>query len=130
MARREVLKIEGVTHGKAPIPLAAKIDNLVFSSALIGKNPATDAVPDSLDEEIRWLFRHVETLMEKAGGSTDDIVKMNVLIRDNSVRETINKYWLEMFPNEDDRPARHITVEALQGKANAQIELVAVLKKS
>ena len=128
MGRRQVLKIPGVTHGKAPIPLAVKIGNMVYSSALMGKDPATNALPEDPAMEIEWLFRHVRTLMEAAGGTTGDIIKMNVLLKDESLREKINEEWVAMFPDENDRPARHITVADLHGGARAQIELVAVLE--
>jgi 2-iminobutanoate/2-iminopropanoate deaminase len=49
----------------------------------------------------------VRRLIEAAGGSPDDIVKMTVWIADRALRPTLNKYWVEMFPDPHSRPARH-----------------------
>jgi 2-iminobutanoate/2-iminopropanoate deaminase len=51
---------------------------------------------------------------------------MDVLLRESDLRTIVNEHWLTMFPEPDDRPARHITVvENLP--ARAQIQFLAVL---
>jgi hypothetical protein len=42
------------------------------------------------------------------------------------LRQIVNVHWLVMFPDEKDRPARHISVVA-DLPVSAQIELLAVL---
>ena len=53
------------------------------------------------------MFDNVRRLIEAAGGTPDDIVKMTVWIADRGLRPTLNKYWVEMFPDPHSRPARH-----------------------
>ena len=53
------------------------------------------------------MFANVRRVMDAAGGSADDIIKMNVWITDRALRPIINKYWVEMFPDPHSRPARH-----------------------
>jgi hypothetical protein len=38
----------------------------------------------------------------------------------------VNKYWLAMFPDEHDRPVRHVIGGPLAGEFIVQIEFVAV----
>ena len=57
----------------------------------------------------------------------DDIVRMTCLLADLGDREAINKQWLEMFPDENDRPARHTSRYDPPGGMKVQIEIVAVL---
>lgn len=126
MAKRQRLFVPGVEH-KAPIPMGVKIGNMVFSSAISGKDPATGKRPSDVKEEVKFVFQHIKTLMEEAGGSTGDIAKFSVAITDNSLREIVNEEWLTMFPDENDRPVRHITLHELGGGMHIQIEFVAVL---
>jgi hypothetical protein len=51
---------------------------------------------------------------------------MDVLVRESAFRNIVNEYWLMMFPDPDDRPARHITVVD-NLPARAQVQFLAVL---
>ena len=125
--KREAIEIPGVSHG-APIPMGAKIGNIVFSSAIMGKNAENNELPLEAEPQISCLFQNIESFMEAAGGSSENIIRMSVYLKDNSYRELFNKEWLKMFPNEEDRPARHISInESLQHGMIAQVELVGVM---
>lgn len=126
MTRRRVIELPNIKHA-APIPSAVVIDNVLASSAIFGADQATGTVPADPGAEVACLFRNVVTVLELAGGTVGDIVRMDVLIRDNAIRAFINREWLQMYPDESDRPARHITVTA-NLPAQAQIELLAVLQ--
>jgi 2-iminobutanoate/2-iminopropanoate deaminase len=125
MARREVIELEGFAHGN-PIPVAVKIGNMVYSGAVAGTNEAGETPADP-DEQIGQVFRNVRRIVEQAGGTVADIAKLDVKLRDMSHRAIVNKYWLEMFPDEHDRPARHTTQGDLPGTLAIQVEIVAVL---
>lgn len=115
-----------MTHS-APIPMGAQIGNLVFSSAIAGKDPATDSLPDDPARQAELMFQNVRTFMELAGGTLDDIVRMTVFVKDDAYREHVNREWLKAFPDEHDRPARHTLAQDLRGGMLVQCELVAAL---
>jgi predicted dehydrogenase len=48
--RPRSIEVEGVSHGAAPIPMGARVGNMIFSSGIMGKDPATDKLPE--DENI------------------------------------------------------------------------------
>jgi 2-iminobutanoate/2-iminopropanoate deaminase len=125
MARRETIDLEGFAHGN-PIPVAVKIGNMVYSGAVAGTNEA-GVTPVDPDEQIRQVFKNVQRIVEAAGGTVADIAKLDVKLSDMSLRPVVNKYWLEMFPDEHDRPARHTTQGDLPGTLVIQVEVVAVL---
>ena len=128
VSKREVLEIPGVGHGNAPIPMGVKIGNMVFSSGVMGQDPETHQVPkDDPQKQSQLMFQHVKTLVEQAGGSTDNIAHMTVFLKDNAYREHINAEWLKMFPDAHDRPARHTLLWNLPGDMLVQCEIVAVL---
>ena len=126
MAKRKVIEIPGLAH-QAPIPMGAKIGNIVFSSAISGIEPQTKSPPQDPDKQAEALFRNIRTFMKQAGGTPDDIIRMAVYLKEESYREAINKEWLKMFPDEHSRPARHAIKIELRGEVLFQIELVAVL---
>lgn len=126
MAKRTVIEMPGLSHG-APIPNGVKIGNVVFSSAISGKNAETGKVPENPDEQAEVLFRNIHKFMELAGGTPENIGHMTVYLKDEKDRESINKAWLKMFPDEHNRPARHALKAELRGGLLFQIELIAVL---
>ena len=106
MEKRRSIDVPGARHVN-PIPSASRIGPFVVSVAISGADPATGKVPEDLDAQCAAMFANVRRVIETAGGSTDDIIKMNVSITDRALRPIMNKYWVEMFPDPHSRPARH-----------------------
>lgn len=125
-ARRRSIHVEGFSHAN-PIPAACRIDRFVFSGAITGRNPDTGEMPPDLETQCANMFGHVRAVVAAAGGSTDDIVKMTVWLRDLSDRAALNREWEAMFPDPDSRPARHAQAGAFAGPTLVQCDLIAVL---
>ena len=100
---------------------------MVFSSAISGRDTETNEIPADPDKQAEALFQNVRTFMELAGGTPTDIGHMTVYLKEERYRESINKEWLKMFPNENNRPARHSMTANVRGEMLFQIELIAVL---
>jgi 2-iminobutanoate/2-iminopropanoate deaminase len=111
MEKRRSIEVGGVKHVN-PIPSASRKGPFVVSGAISGADPETGKVPTELDAQCRNMFDNVRRIMTAAGGGPDDIVKMNVWIADRKMRETMNRYWVEMFPDPHSRPARHTIAQA------------------
>jgi 2-iminobutanoate/2-iminopropanoate deaminase len=126
MAKRKSLHVKGMEHG-APIPNGVVIGNLVFSSAISGKDAKTGVLSDDPDEQADAMFRNLRLFMESAGGTPDDIAHVKVYLKDEKYRDNVNGPWIRMFPDEHDRPARHALKVDLRGKVLFQIEVIAVL---
>jgi 2-iminobutanoate/2-iminopropanoate deaminase len=126
MAKRKTIHIKGMEHG-APIPNGVVIGNMVFSSAISGKDAKTGTLSDDPDEQAQAMFRNLSLFMESAGGTPDDIAHMKVYLKDEKYRDNVNGPWAKMFPDEHDRPARHALKADLRGKILFQIEVIAVL---
>lgn len=126
MAKRKSIHIKGMEHG-APIPNGVVIGNMVFSSAIGGKDAKTGVLSDNPDEQAEAMFRNLALFMETVGGSTDNIAHVKLYLKDEKYRDNVNGPWEKMFPDEHDRPARHALKVDLRGKNLFQIEIVAVL---
>jgi 2-iminobutanoate/2-iminopropanoate deaminase len=106
--------------------MAARIGNVVMTSGVPGNDPETGEMPASLDEQARNCFRNLENVLAKAGASKGDVLRVTVFIKSNENRQAVNPAWLEMFPDEHTRPARHQqVVETLN--FDIQIEATAVI---
>ncbi|MGE0726034.1 MAG: RidA family protein [Alphaproteobacteria bacterium] len=114
MARRRSVAFEGYSH-RNPIPNASRIGNLLMSSVISGVDPGTRNFPPDLAGQIANVFTHIRRCVEAAGGTPDDIIKVNFWMKDPAAREALNAEWVKMFPDPDSRPARHTM--ALGGEA-------------
>jgi 2-iminobutanoate/2-iminopropanoate deaminase len=118
--------IPNVKHN-APIPMAARAGNILYTSGIMGGDPDTGQLPATVEEQAKNCFRNLATVLAKAGAKTTDVVKLTVYIKSNNNRQAVNPAWLEMFPDEHARPARHQTVvETLN--FDIQIEAMAVIE--
>ena len=123
-SKRQVIEIEGVSH-TAPIPMAVRYGNLLYTSAIMGVDGATGQLGEGPDEQARLAFVNLARVLEKAGMTKDNIVRMTCHLADHGYRESINKPWLEWFPDPHDRPARHSVLANLPRGFLLQIEVVA-----
>ncbi len=130
MDKRRSIEVSGVKH-QNPIPAASRKGPFVVSGAISGADPATGKVPEDLDAQCAAMFANVRRLIEAAGGTTDDIIKMTVWITDRGLRPTLNKHWVEMFPDPHSRPARHtVTSSDLTAPMQVQCDLLAVISEA
>lgn len=120
------INVPGASH-KAPIPAAARVGNVLCTSAVSGKDPVSGELPADIDSQVRNTFANLRAVLAAGGASMDDVVKFSVTIKDNAVREAINAEWNAAFPDPHDRPARHIVVADLQHGMQLQIEVIAVI---
>jgi enamine deaminase RidA (YjgF/YER057c/UK114 family) len=125
MAKRKNIHIKGMEHG-APIPNGVVMGNLIFSSAISGKDAKTGVLSPDPDEQAAAMFRNLQLFMESAGGTPDNITYMKVYLKEEKLRDSVNKAWLKMFPDEHDRPARHAVKAEIDGKTVIQLEIIAV----
>jgi len=115
-----------MAHG-APIPMGSKVGNMVMSSGIGGAG--TDGkMPSDPDEQARNMFENIRQFVQQAGGTPEDIIHVRILMKDRGQRDAINKPWLEMFPDEHSRPARHALETNLGGQFLFQAEVTAVLR--
>ena len=107
MAKRKSINYPGFKH-ENPIPNASRIGNILMSSIISGRDPGTGQMPSDLAGQVTNLFAQIKLCVEAAGGSVDDIIKVNFWMKDPATgRAALNGEWARMFPNPESRPARH-----------------------
>ena len=127
MAKRKSINGSRARH-ENPIPNASRVGNVVMSSVIGGTKPGTRELPASLEEQVANVFAHIRHDIEAAGGSVDDIIKINFWVKDPvSQRAALNTEWVKMIPDPQSRPARHTLVLPAGSRALVQAEFTAVL---
>ena len=126
--RPRSIEVPGVNHGNVPIPMGARVGNMLFSSGIAGKDPATNKVPPEAAEQARFAFQNLRTLLQNGGATLEDVGHVTVFVKDESVRDAINAEWVKCFPDPHDRPARHTLVHELRGGMLLQLEVIAVVQ--
>ncbi|HZP99620.1 MAG TPA: RidA family protein [Reyranella sp.] len=107
MAKRKSINWAGFKH-ENPIPNASMIGNILMSSVMSGRDPATGTMPPDMDAQVANIFKQIRACVEAAGGTVDDILKVTFWVKDPaSGRKALNGEWTKMFPDAASRPARH-----------------------
>jgi 2-iminobutanoate/2-iminopropanoate deaminase len=126
MSRRKSVTVEGLAH-KHPVPNACRIGNLIISGAIHGVDPATHAMSVDLTAQCANVFANMKAIVEAVGGSTENIIKVTVYLRDRDNRGPLNAEWLRMFPDPATRPARHSQPLLVDGPSLIQCDFMAVI---
>ncbi len=124
--RRKSIYVSGFSHAN-PLPAASRIGPFVFSGAITGRDSHSGQLPPDLDSQCANIFQYIRQVVAAAGGTTGDIVKMTVWLREYRDRDALNREWEAMFPDPDSRPARHALAADLDGDMLIQCDFIAVL---
>jgi 2-iminobutanoate/2-iminopropanoate deaminase len=125
--RPRSIEVEGVGHGAAPIPMGARVGNILYSSGIAGVDPATGKLAEGAVAQAACAFGNLQTLLKNGGATLEDVVRMTVYIKEPGAREAVNVEWVKCFADPHDRPARHTLNHDLQHGMLLQLEVVAVI---
>ena len=109
---RKSISIPGFAHS-SPVPSASVKNGIITAGGMSGVDPETGILPPTLDEQCSNVFRHMRAVMEQAGGSVEDIIKVEVWLPSLADKEALNSQWLDMFPDAQSRPTRQAFPGAL-----------------
>lgn len=105
---------------------AVKVDNTVYLSGQIPLDPKTMELVDGIDVQIRRVFENLAAVAVAAGGGLNDIVKLNVYLKDLANFAMVNEIMADYF--EKPYPARAaVGVAALPKSADVEMDAVMVL---
>ncbi|WP_205528763.1 RidA family protein [Desertimonas flava] len=119
------IEVQGLHHGGMPIPSAARRGPLVATGGIPGLDPTDGSLPGRLEAQVARVFANIEAIIAAAGGTVGDIVKITFHVADRSARDLINQHWVDMFPDEAARPARHTIARELGGAQLVQADFIA-----
>lgn len=81
---------------------AVKLGQTVYLSGQIGLDPASMQLVDGIEAQIVRVFDNLQAVCQEAGGSLQDIVKLNIFLTDLGhfalVNETMARYFQPPYP--------------------------------
>ena len=125
---REVIKTAQAPQAIGTYSQAVRVGRTVYLSGQIALDPQTmSMVEGDTEVEIRRVFDNLQAVARAAGGSLNDMVKLNVFLVDLANFALVNQVMAEYF--QQPYPARAaIGVAALP--RNASVEMDGVLESS
>ena len=107
---------------------AVRCDNTVYFAGQIGLDPKTMELVSGTEAQIRRVFENLKAVALAAGGSLEDIVKINVYLTDLGNFARVNEIMATYFS--EPYPARAaLGVAGLPRGAQIEIDAVMVLPK-
>ncbi len=100
---------------------------LVFLSGQIGLNPATgELASEDFEPQVRQAFANLQAVINEAGGSFENVVKLTLFLTDLSRFGAVNGIMSELFPQ--PFPARStVGISALPKGAQFEVEAILAL---
>lgn len=128
------MKKQIISTDKAPKAIgtysqAVKVGDTVYLSGQIPLVPETmEMLNGSVEEQIHRVFKNLAAVCEAAGGSLQDVVKLNVFLTDLSNFPIVNQVMAQYFT--EPYPARAaIGVASLPRNAAVEMDGVMVIEK-
>ena len=113
-----------------PVPNAAVVRGVLVTSSILGKTLDTDEYPADRGEQTALVFAYLEAILEEAGASPQDVVKLDLYFVDKSDRMHANEHWLRLWPDPTQRPARQAHQAVLPEGCCLQIVAMAIMPDS
>ena len=113
-----------------PVPNAAILRGLLVTSSILGKRLDSDEYPVDRGEQTALVFSHLEAILDEAGATSQDVIKLDLYFADKADRALANEHWLRLWPDPAHRPARQAHQAALPDGCCLQIVAMAVLPQS
>lgn len=122
-----IITSEKAPKAIGPYSIANRFDRFVFTAGQLGLDPQTmELVPGGIEAETRQVFKNLQAVLEAAGTSLDNAVKITVFLRSMDDFAKMNAVYAEFFPS--NYPARTTIQAAGLPKGGAvEIEVIAIL---
>lgn len=116
----ELINVTGV----ARLPVfshAVVAGDTIYVSGSLGTSPDTmELVPGGTGPETTQTLANIRAILEAAGSSLEDVVKMNVYLSDMATSNEMNEAYLEVF---GEAPPARITVGGVDLALGAAVEI-------
>ena len=96
---RQTIATEGAPAAVGPYSQAVKVGHLVFTAGQLGIDPQIGKlVEGGIEAETRQALSNLKAILEAAGTSMSNAVKVTVLLRDIQEFKAMNQVYAEFFP--------------------------------
>lgn len=124
---KQIIQTDAAPAAVGPYSQAVAVTGgkTVYVSGQIGLDPKTgELVSDNFEAQVRQCFDNLTAVIAAAGGSLENVVKLNLFLTDLSKFASVNAIMAEVMP--EPYPARS-TLGVASLPKNAQFEVEAML---
>jgi reactive intermediate/imine deaminase len=126
--KRQIIRTDAAPAAIGTYSQAVRIGDTVYLSGQIPLQPATmELIEGDMELQIRQVFDNLSAVARAAGGSLDDVAKLNIFLTDLSHFPLVNQVMSEYF--NEPYPARAAIGVAGLPKG-AEVEMDAILHLS
>jgi 2-iminobutanoate/2-iminopropanoate deaminase len=127
MADKHVVSTSNAPQNDRPYSQANVANGFCFVSGQGPTDPETmEGVTGDIREQTRQTLDNLQAIIEEAGGTLEDVVKVTVYLDDIDTYDALNEAYGEYF---DSNPPSRVCIEAarLPGDIDVEIEAIAYL---
>ncbi len=126
---KKVVYTEKAPKPVGPYSQAIIAGDFIFTAGQIPIDPKTNQiVQGDIKEQTRQVLENLKAVLEEAGASFDDVVKVTVYMKDLNEFSAMNEVYSEYFKNSP--PARTtVEVSRLPRDVKIEIDLIALKKE-
>lgn len=101
--KRQIIQTDAAPAAIGTYSQAVRIGDTVYLSGQIPLQPATmELIEGDMELQVRQVFDNLTAVAQAAGGSLDDVAKLNVFLTDLShfplVNQVMSEYFNEPYP--------------------------------
>jgi reactive intermediate/imine deaminase len=101
--KKEIIFTDSAPKAIGTYSQAIKVNNTVYISGQIPLLPDTmEVLEGSVEEQIHQVFKNLQAIIEAAGGTFENVVKLNIFLTDLSnfptVNQVMSQYFAEPYP--------------------------------
>ena len=127
MSNRSVIHTDQAPAAVGTYSQAVKVGNTVYLSGQIPLVPDTMELVEDFEGQVHQVFKNLTAVCEAAGGSLNDIAKLNIFMTDLSNFATVNEIMAQHFA--EPYPARAaIEISALPKGASIEMDGILELR--
>ncbi len=125
----ERLSPPGIPAPRGPYSPAVRAGDFIFVSGQVPVDPATNQLSSGdVQHETRIALNNVKLVLEGAGATLADVVRVGVYIKDGNDFAAMNEVYIEFFGNA--KPARSTIVCGFAADIKVEIDCVAYKPKT
>lgn len=102
MSNQQIIQTPDAPAAIGTYSQAVKVGDTIYLSGQIGLDPNTMQMVDGIEAQVHRVFQNLRAVTSAAGGSMNDVVKLNIFLTDlghfAKVNEIMATYFHQPYP--------------------------------
>ena len=102
MANKYIIQTPDAPAATGTYSQAVRVDHTVYLSGQIGLDPNSMQLAEGIEAQVHRVFQNLRAVADAAGGSLNDLVKVNIYLTDlvhfAKVNEVMATYFHQPYP--------------------------------